>query len=104
MLDENNPFTFQVVSTTMSSWLRNSVRQLLIGTSLATSLTALLTITTGVILALDSFALTDSAAPIKQLGQELLESEVTQSFEDFYSVFNQKGGWRNFSIVLIAVR
>ena len=103
-MDENYPFAFQVVSTTMSSWLRNSVRQLLIGTSLATSLTAILTITTGVILALDSLALTDSAAPIKQLGQELLESEVTQSFEEFYSVFNQKGGWRNFSIVLIAVR
>ena len=88
----------------MSSWLRNSVRQLLLGTSLATSLTAVLTITTGVLLALDSIAQTDSAAHIKQLGQELLESQVTQSFGDFYSVFNQKGGWSNFSIVLIAVR
>ena len=88
----------------MSSWLRNSVRHLLMGTSLATSLTALLTITTGVLLALDSFALTDSAEPIKQLGKEILEPEVTQSFGDFYSVFNSNGGWRNFSIVLIAVR
>ena len=88
----------------MSSWLRNSVRQLLLGTSLATSLTAVLTITTGVLLAFDSIAQTDSAAHIKQLGQELLESQVTQSFGDFYSVFNQKGGWSNFSIVLIAVR
>ena len=87
----------------MLSWLRNNIRQLLIGTSLATSLTAVLCIITGVILALDSFALTDFAEPIKQLGRELLESEVTQSFDDFYSVFNQKGGWGNFSFVLIAV-
>ena len=88
----------------LSKWLRESLRQLLLWTSLATSLTAVLTIATGVFLALDSFSLTDSAAPIKQLGSEVLDLEITRSFEDFYSVFNEKGGWQNFSIVLIAVR
>ena len=96
--------SFQVVSSMLSKWLRESLRQLLLWTSLATSLTAVLTIATGVLLALDSFSLTDSAAPIKQLGSEVLDLEITRSFEDFYSVFNEKGGWQNFSIVLIAVR
>ena len=96
--------SFQVVSSMLSKWLRESSRQLLLWTSLATSLTAVLTIATGVFLALDSFSLTDSAAPIKQLGSEVLDLEITRSFEDFYSVFNENGGWQNFSIVLIAVR
>ena len=96
--------SFQVVSSMLSKWLHESLRQLLLWTSLATSLTAVLTIATGVFLALDSFSLTDSAAPIKQLGSEVLDLEITRSFEDFYSVFNEKGGWQNFSIVLIAVR
>jgi hypothetical protein len=57
----------------------------------------------GVWLAVDTAAITVTANRVREAGRDVLSEHVTDSFEQFYSVFNKAGGWNNLAFVMVGI-
>ena len=82
---------------------RHSLKSLLCFTNFLVATLALLMVSGGIILALDNVTVTNTAGIVKDVGKDFFASDITDSFEEFYSVFNKKGGWFNFDFVLTGI-
>ena len=82
--------------------LRPSQHLLLLLTTALLAAVSLLLLSCGLALVYDSAGVTEVAREIKQLDL-LLDTEVIETFDGFYSVFNKKGGWNNFAFVMMAI-
>ena len=64
------------------------------------TISAIILITVSSLIILDLEDVTDTATEIKEAIQD---DVVIDSFQDYYSVFNKKGGWKNLAFVILGV-
>ena len=64
------------------------------------TISAIILITVSSLIILDNQDVTEAATEIKEA---ITDDVVIDSFQDYYSVFNKKGGWTNLAFVILGV-